>query len=52
MTRGGGGTNAMRTLDVKVGLGRSNPNSSKFGRERRGKKKKGGSERACGMRRY
>lgn len=38
--------------DIKVGFGRRNPNSSKFGRERRGKKKKNTDEKACGLRRY
>jgi len=37
--------------DIKVGFGRKNPNSSKFGRERRGKKKKS-TDKACGLRRY
>ncbi|KAL7479652.1 hypothetical protein ACHAW6_005372 [Cyclotella cf. meneghiniana] len=38
--------------DIKVGFGRRNPNSTKFGRERRGKKKKNTQEKACGLRRY
>ncbi|KAL3800563.1 hypothetical protein ACHAWO_009807 [Cyclotella atomus] len=38
--------------DIKVGFGRRNPNSSKFGRERRGKKKKNTQDKACGLRRY
>jgi RNA-binding protein NOB1 len=38
--------------DIKVGFGRRNPNSSKFGRERRGKKKKNTTDKACGLRRY
>jgi RNA-binding protein NOB1 len=37
--------------DIKIGFGRKNPNASKFGRERRGKKKKS-SDKACGLRRY
>lgn len=37
--------------DINVGFGRKNPNASKFGRERRGKKKKS-SDKACGLRRY
>lgn len=37
--------------DIKVGFGRRNPNASKFGRERRGKKKKS-KDKACGLRRY
>ena len=37
--------------DIRVGFGRKNPNSTKFGRERRGKKKTSG-EKACGLRRY
>mmetsp|Transcript_28150 Transcript_28150/g.57093 ORF Transcript_28150/g.57093 Transcript_28150/m.57093 type:complete len:666 (-) Transcript_28150:131-2128(-) len=38
--------------NIKVGFGRRNPNSSKFGRERRGKKKKSSDNKACGLRRY
>lgn len=38
--------------DIKVGFGRRNPNATKFGRERRGKKKKNVTEKACGLRRY
>ncbi|KAL3784798.1 hypothetical protein HJC23_013838 [Cyclotella cryptica] len=38
--------------DIKVGFGRRNPNSAKFGRERRGKKKKNTQDKACGLRRY
>lgn len=38
--------------DIRVGFGRRNPNSTKFGRERRGKKKKGTKDKACGLRRY
>jgi RNA-binding protein NOB1 len=38
--------------DIRVGFGKKNPNSSKFGRERRGKKKKGAESKACGLRRY
>ena len=37
--------------DIKVGFGRKNPNATKFGRERRGKKKKSG-DKICGLRRY
>lgn len=37
--------------DIKVGFGRKNPNATKFGRERRGKKKQSG-DKACGLRRY
>ena len=37
--------------DIKVGFGGKNPNASKHGRERRGKKKKS-KEKACGLRRY
>eukprot|EP00978_Attheya_sp_CCMP212_P006525 scaffold15048_cov55-Attheya_sp.AAC.3 len=37
--------------DIKVGFGRRNPNATKFGRERRGKKKKS-DDKACGLRRY
>ncbi len=37
--------------DIKVGFGRKNPNATKFGRERRGKKKKN-SDKVCGLRRY
>jgi len=38
--------------DIRVGFGRRNPNASKFGRERRGKKKKGTDTKVCGLRRY
>jgi len=38
--------------DIRIGFGRKNPNASKFGRERRGKKKKSATEKACGLRRY
>jgi len=38
--------------DIKVGFGGKNPNASKFGRERRGKKKKSVNDKACGLRRY
>lgn len=38
--------------DIRVGFGRRNPNSTKFGREQRGKKKKNVTEKACGLRRY
>jgi len=37
--------------DICVGFGRKNPNASKFGRERRGKKKKS-TDKVCGLRRY
>lgn len=37
--------------DIQVGFGRRNPNSAKFGRERRGKKKKNAERKACGLRR-
>lgn len=37
--------------DIKVGFGRKNPNATKSGRERRGKKKKT-TDKACGLRRY
>ena len=37
--------------DIKVGFGRKNPNATKFGRERRGKKKKS-TDKVCGLRRY
>ncbi|GMI17977.1 hypothetical protein TrLO_g3961 [Triparma laevis f. longispina] len=37
--------------DIKVGMGRQNPNQAKQGRERRGKSKKGTEVKACGMRR-
>lgn len=37
--------------DIKVGFGRKNPNATKFGRERRGKKKKA-TDKACGLKRY
>jgi RNA-binding protein NOB1 len=40
-----------KRADVKVGFGRKNPNSTKFGRERRGKKKKT-ADKVCGLRRY
>ena len=45
-------TDLTRRDDIRVGFGRRNPNSTKFGRERRGKKKKGAGEKACGLRRY
>ena len=38
--------------DIKVGFGRRNPNATKFGREKRGKKKKGVADKACGLKRY
>eukprot|EP00554_Chaetoceros_debilis_P005304 CAMPEP_0194074534 /NCGR_PEP_ID=MMETSP0149-20130528/1638_1 /TAXON_ID=122233 /ORGANISM="Chaetoceros debilis, Strain MM31A-1" /LENGTH=746 /DNA_ID=CAMNT_0038754745 /DNA_START=61 /DNA_END=2301 /DNA_ORIENTATION=- len=44
-------TDLSKRSDIKVGFGRKNPNSSKFGRERRGKKKKS-TDKACGLRRY
>mmetsp|Transcript_16715 Transcript_16715/g.33998 ORF Transcript_16715/g.33998 Transcript_16715/m.33998 type:complete len:849 (+) Transcript_16715:50-2596(+) len=44
-------TDLTKRDDIKVGFGRKNPNSSKFGRERRGKKKKS-TDKACGLRRY
>lgn len=37
--------------DIQVGFGKRNPNATKFGRERRGKKKKT-ADKACGLRRY
>jgi RNA-binding protein NOB1 len=37
--------------DIKVGMGRQNPNQAKAGRERRGKAKKNSEAKACGMRR-
>jgi RNA-binding protein NOB1 len=37
--------------DLRVGFGRKNPNSTKFGRERRGKKK-ASADKVCGLRRY
>jgi len=37
--------------DLRVGFGRKNPNATKFGRERRGKKKKT-TDKTCGLRRY
>ena len=45
-------TDLTKRDDIKVGFGRRNPNSSKFGRERRGKKKKNTTDKACGLRRY
>ena len=45
-------TDLTKRDDIKVGFGRRNPNSSKFGRERRGKKKKSVDNKACGLRRY
>jgi len=38
--------------DIRVGFGRRNPNATRFGRERRGKQKKGTKDKACGLRRY
>lgn len=46
------GCDLSKRSDIKVGLGRKNPNSAAVGRERRGKKKKGVDEKACGLRRY
>ena len=40
-----------KRTDIRVGLGRHNPNQAKSGRERRGKAKKGVESKACGMRR-
>lgn len=40
-----------KRADIKIGFGRKNPNATKSGRERRGKKKKS-SDKACGVRRY
>lgn len=45
-------TDLTKRDDIKVGFGRRNPNSTKFGRERRGKKKKNTTDKACGLRRY
>lgn len=45
-------TDLTKRDDIRVGFGRRNPNSTKFGRERRGKKKKGTTDKACGLRRY
>jgi len=45
-------TDLTKRDDIRVGFGRRNPNSTKFGRERRGKKKKGTQDKACGLRRY
>jgi RNA-binding protein NOB1 len=42
---------AVNPDDLRVGFGRRNPNATKGGRERRGKKKKTG-DKACGLRRY
>lgn len=47
----GVGLDMTKRADVKVGFGRRNPNASKFGRERRGKKKKNTQAKACGLRR-
>jgi RNA-binding protein NOB1 len=44
-------TDLTKRSDIKVGFGRKNPNSTKFGRERRGKKKKT-ADKACGLKRY
>jgi len=38
--------------DIRIGFGNKNPNATKFGRERRGKKKKNTTNKACGLRRY
>ena len=40
-----------KRTDIMVGLGKQNPNSSKFGRERRGKGTKGKEQKTCAMRR-
>jgi RNA-binding protein NOB1 len=45
-------TDLLKRDDIKVGFGGKNPNASKFGRERRGKKKKSAEDKACGLRRY
>jgi len=45
-------TDLTKRDDIRVGFGRRNPNAAKFGRERRGKKKKGTKDKACGLRRY
>jgi RNA-binding protein NOB1 len=45
-------TDLSKRDDIKVGFGGKNPNASKFGRERRGKKKKSTEDKACGLRRY
>jgi len=42
---------SMNADDLAAGFGRRNPNASKGGRERRGKKKKS-KDKACGLRRY
>lgn len=42
---------AVNSDDLRVGFGRRNPNATKGGRERRGKKKKT-TDKACGLRRY
>lgn len=47
----GVGLDMTKRSDIKVGFGRRNPNASKFGRERRGKKKKNVQAKACGLRR-
>jgi RNA-binding protein NOB1 len=44
-------SSAVSIDDIRVGFGRRNPNASKGGRERRGKKKKS-DDKACGLRRY
>lgn len=45
-------TDLTKRDDIRVGFGRRNPNASKSGRERRGKKKKNSQNKACGLRRY
>lgn len=45
-------TDLTKRDDIRVGFGRRNPNAAKFGRERRGKTKKGTKDKACGLRRY
>ena len=47
----GVGLDVTKRDDVQIGFGRRNPNASKFGRERRGKKKKNPTQKACGLRR-
>lgn len=51
ITSGVGLADITKRDDVKVGFGRRNPNATKFGRERRGKKKKNPQQMACGLRR-
>mmetsp|Transcript_24601 Transcript_24601/g.34718 ORF Transcript_24601/g.34718 Transcript_24601/m.34718 type:complete len:743 (+) Transcript_24601:123-2351(+) len=45
-------TDSLPRDDLKVGFGRRNPNATKHGREKRGKKKKNTTDKACGLRRY